>query len=75
MGTWFLVLVGVLVAVWGSWHVLASMRDWDIPGAKWKRFLVWHGRKAARVYAFASGVLLIAFGLFLALLGLFGHKG
>lgn len=75
MGTWFLVLVGVLVAVWGSWHFVASIRDRDLPETKWRRFLVWQGRKAARLYACASGILLLAFGLFLALLGLFGHKG
>lgn len=74
MGTWFLVLVGVLIALWGSWHILALIRDWDIPDAKWRRFLVWQGRKAARLYAGASGILLIAFGVFMVLLGLFGHE-
>lgn len=74
MFAWLLVLFGVLVALGGSWHIPALIGDWDIPDAKWKRFLVWHGRKAARLYAGASGILLIAFGLFMVLPGLFGHE-
>lgn len=75
MFAWVLVLVGGLVALWGSWHVFASIHDWDLSERKWRRFLVWRGRGAARVDAGASGVLLISFGLFMVLLGLFGHKG
>ncbi len=74
MFAWVLVLVGVMVALWGSWHVLASICDWGLPEKKWRRFLVWHGHKAARLYASASGILMIALGLFMVLLGLFGHE-
>lgn len=75
MFTWVLVVVGVLVALWGLWHVVASIRDSGMPETKWRRFLVRNGPKAARVYACASGIFLLAFGLFLVLLGFFGHEG
>lgn len=72
---WFLAVIGLLFALYGVWHIAASIRDLDLPERKWKRFAVWHGRKVARVYAFISGFLLVGFGLFVLMLGLFGDVG